>query len=666
MVTGLFLDILFTILNYKSPLEVVPVLIFFNVLYLGLGIFGYWRKTFFSPSGLDISLTNGEKVLLIPPIIFPALSVISMTVYNQTASPLLIFIFLLIVPVYLGILLYFNRFVSSRLYPYVILSLSISLPLLLGLRSNHILGSDTFQEFSFFMMTFNSSNWSPLPGYVLSSCISISILPTIYTRILNVDPEYLFRSLYIILCSVIPLIVFAIAKKYLIDPFAFLASFFYMIFSIFLYTTSQSRTGLALVFFALCMFVIVSERMKPETKKILLILFIIGSIFSHYTTSYILFFFLIAAFIGEHILNRKKDTTKSISFFLIMFFLVFMVLWYQQIFNIFFPSGFNFISTRFNAFDLFQQDQTLFQFSNPFPVHNDIISVNIIKMLNRSTFFINVFFFAGGICFISISLGLFIPKINTLIKSGLKNSSDYLFLVIVSVCFIFYILIKYASFLFLGYGIDRLYSTILIVASVLPIIGAIVIMCFIYTFLLVIYGIIKRENCEMLFNNEKTMFIGYKLILIGIFIVIIIQYFSVIGLIYQESGIQYSILYNSPNNYQLHDDGNLFFYDQEASAALWLKSMMVENKGMVISDLYGQSKYGTQTGEFLGSPKDLIFSLNETSLREGYIYFTHTNTKFDVLTSPRNFGEQYPLSILSDTLYKKNLIYDNDISKIYY
>jgi uncharacterized membrane protein len=202
MFFGLFINSLSLIIGYKTPLATIPLLISFNIAFVALAIIEYKINEDVLYSIPDLNLTVSEKLFLIIPIFFPVLSIFGMHMMNTTNNNIILMLLIFLISSYVTFVCFFNQKFPERLYPVVIFLISISLLLLLSLRSNHIIGVDTHMEYYFFQTTLNRLHWSVFGHSTLDACLSISLLPTIYKSILNINSEFLFKILYSMMYSI--------------------------------------------------------------------------------------------------------------------------------------------------------------------------------------------------------------------------------------------------------------------------------------------------------------------------------------------------------------------------------------------------------------------------------------------------------------------------------
>ncbi len=316
MLFGLLVNSLSLALGYTKPLSTVSLLISFSTATIILAIIAYIRNKAITFSSSNLRLTTREKALLILPSLFPLLSIVGMRIMNLTDNNIILMVLLFLIPAYVIFISFYRSQVPQRLYPSLIYLISISLILMLSLRSNHIMGSDPHVEYYFFQTTLNNLYWSVLGPNILDACLSISLLPSIYQIFLNINPEYLFKVLFSLLFSISPLVVYIISKKYIGNFYAFLASLFFTSQMSFLWAIAANRSVIAILFFALAIMVLFHDGVSGFNKRLLFIIFVISCIVSQYAISYIFLFVMLLTWAGMQIiprilLRKRKATTPS-------------------------------------------------------------------------------------------------------------------------------------------------------------------------------------------------------------------------------------------------------------------------------------------------------------------------------------------------------------------
>lgn len=354
MFFGLFIDKLYFSLGYTIPLSTISLVVSFSAAMIILCVIGYKTKTFeksFIKTNKNwlqnLNLSTSEKAFLVVPILFPALSIFGTHVMNTTDNNAILIFLLFLIPIYVVFMSFFNHRIPKRIYPVTIFLISISLILLWSLRTNHPIGIDTQVEYHFFQMTFRSLHWSISEYSILNACLSITLLPTIYQSILNVNSEYLFKLLYPLIFSLSPLVVYVLSKKYVGEGYAFLASFFFMSQKIFIWATANARTVLAVFFFALAIMVLFNDGIDTLKKRILFMTFMASGIVSHYSTTYLFFFIILTSWLLMEIFVKIYTFKKIISITLVFLFFGLIFFWYSQITVAAFNTGVQFFGETF-------------------------------------------------------------------------------------------------------------------------------------------------------------------------------------------------------------------------------------------------------------------------------------------------------------------------------
>ncbi|HKZ42316.1 MAG TPA: hypothetical protein VJ044_15235, partial [Candidatus Hodarchaeales archaeon] len=119
--------------------------------------------------------------------------------------------------------------------------------------------------------------------------------------------------LFSLVFSISPLVVFIIVRKYIGSFGAFLASFLFMSQVIFLWTASVAQTNIAILFFALAVMVHFHSGIIEFSRRLLFLLFVISSVVSHYSTSYIFFFLIFLTWIGAQAITKFHLRARSLS-----------------------------------------------------------------------------------------------------------------------------------------------------------------------------------------------------------------------------------------------------------------------------------------------------------------------------------------------------------------
>ena len=676
MFFGLLLNNSLLSLGYETPLSTIPLLISFNLAFIVLAAIGYKvNKEAFSFSMPDFNLNPAEKAFLSVPILFPALSIFGMHVMNTADNNIILMFLLFLIPTYVIFVCFFNHKFPKRLYPVVIFLISISLLLLLSLRSNHLIGIDVHTEYYYFQTTLSNLHWSVFGYSRFDACLVISLLPTIYQSILNIPTEFLYKILPSLIYSVSPLVIYVISKKYVEESYAFLASCFFMFQTIFLWTEYNARANIAMLFFAFAMMTLFSDRIDPLKKKILFIVFMASCMVSHYSTTYIFFFvmFVTVTFIGIEILSKKYTSKKIISLTLVILFFSMIFFWYSQVTEAAFNDGVGFIkNTIKNLHEFFVLES---RGAGEALLGKDIMEKGI---PHKIEFVFTWLTFA----FIGIGIITLIRRYKEMSFSELKfKKPDFLkekfeveYIMIALACAGLLVVVIALPFVAKGYGLGRMYPLAITILSVFFVIGGMILWKYLNRAFAVLQGkaltnlsfkkkaLLKKQKGgrNALQNPIRKSVDGKDASQVRAYLVILlvlIPYFlSVSGVTYQMFGYPRQITLNSEG--RQYD--TLYVHDQESYSARWLRDKGELENTMIYTDTAGGSRLKSQGG-IQGYDSRSLFEKDKKI--DGYIYLRYSNIMNGELIGRHN--KVYNMTDYQDFFLKENRIYNNGGSEVY-
>jgi len=658
---GLVINNLSRSLGYETPLATIPLLLSFNISFIVLAAIGFKVNKEPLISFPDLVLNSSEKAFLIAPVIFPALTIFGMHLMNTTDNNAVLLVLLFSIPIYVTFVCFFNNKIPERLYPVAIFLISISLLLLVSLRSNYIIGFDAHVEYDLFQKTLSNLHWSILDTSILDACLSISLLPSIYQSFLNVNTIYFYKIFYSLLYSVTPLIVFVISKKYVGGLYAFLASFFFMSQRIFLYTAYSPRTNTAILFFALAIMVFLSDGIDAVKKRMLFIVFIISCIVSHYSTTYIFFFMMLFCWFSIETLSKFSKKTafkKSVSLTMVLLFFGIIFFWYSQVTEAAFNAGLNFV------------EQTFMNLHNFFIMESRCGRTEAILgkgiMYKQAPFKIEFVF--TWLTFALIGIGVIsmlkrykemvaIPGIKHLKPDFLKTKFPIEYLMLTLACAGMLVIMVALPFVSQGYDLQRLYSQMAIVLSVVFVLGGIVLSK--YFFFLQKKTDAKRKSCffgkafffkERFAGENASQVPAYFIILL----VLIPYFFCVTGPMYWMFGVPREMTINS-DGWQY---GSLYIHDQEWYTGEWM-GRYAEQNNLIYTDRYG----GIMLANHNISLRMASFIDIEHEKINGYIYLRYYNLINKKLQGASMM--EYNLPDYSHLFAGKSKIYDTGGSEVW-
>jgi uncharacterized membrane protein len=647
---GLIINILLPFLGYRLPISTMPLLILFDIALLILTYIIRSRKMdeeIFYPNFI---LSIREKIFLIPPILFIAMSFYGVYIMNTQNNNFYLLFLLFTIPVYIIICLY-KYLLPKRLCPIIIYLVSLSITIIGALRSAHVIGIDAQTEYYLFQMTLQNHMWGILLHSPLDACLSISLLPAIYQLFISVNPEVFFNIFYILLFSICPVIVYIIAKKYIGYYYAFIASIFYMFQSNYIFSIGEARTHVAILFFAMAIMTLFNDDIPRLAKTLLFLVFLASCIASHYSTSYIFFIIYLGILFGVNVLQGKwpkKTSIISITSLAIFFVLIFY--WYSQITDSAFSAGVVFIDRSLNNMIMF------FNLKSRNDQAQALLGQNIlIKNIPQK-----IEFLFTWLILITLVLGviIMIRKYKEMVLSGNKDfvkpdylnnkfESEYYFLAIV--CSILLMLMLTLPFVTVAYSIDRLYCMVTTVMAVFFIIGAIGI-ARIFTLL---WNYIVKHLLKTGIMRKHYIIEPYIIILF----MLIPYFFCITGITYYIFGYQRQIILNRDTSISDINQKNSFIHDEDSYAAFWL-SKNRDPKININADEYRQLALESQ-GKISSLEITQIYGSNKIN---GYIFLGYINNLENKVFIP--IGKVYSMTNIKDVL-KKACIYDGGLAKLY-
>jgi len=216
---------------------------------------------------------------------------------------------------------------KNRLYFLLTITiLSLSLNLIPSARFEVFsgLGSpDSLQEYFVADVTLLNGFWGGNYGVPLEgrptyyfSCLSVTIFPTVLSEVTGFNLFQIFGFVYPIIFSLIPTLIFlAIDQVFHKTKLAALSSILYL--EAYRFSAPQhGRQFMAVLFLVLMFYIIFKEKVATKNKrKYLLLLFIfgLGVVASHYTVGYFVMVIFFAMFLALH-LPHNSQISKSYDF----------------------------------------------------------------------------------------------------------------------------------------------------------------------------------------------------------------------------------------------------------------------------------------------------------------------------------------------------------------
>jgi uncharacterized membrane protein len=329
MFIGLFLNEIGPLFGILAPLETASMTISIGVGVLIGAVVCYLKSMRDTHSNVE-SIRIHPRALIF--IVLPVLSIIGVFWANTTGSSSLLLVMILAVATVFVVAILAEKFIPPKYYAIVIFSIALALLLHSSLISNYVHGNDIHIEYYTFKMTQDSAYWTTIAssaniGYGrYSDMLSVTILPTIYSNILNIDGTWLFKVIFPLILSLVPVVLFKLWQIRW-DKKVALISTLLLMSQITFYTevVVLVRQMIAELFFVLLLFVLFSKRLDSGSSKFCFIVFSIALIVSHYSLALIFLFFIFGTWLLTLLVKKKVEKDQM---FQVVSFAVFMFSWY--------------------------------------------------------------------------------------------------------------------------------------------------------------------------------------------------------------------------------------------------------------------------------------------------------------------------------------------------
>jgi uncharacterized membrane protein len=206
--------------------------------------------------------------------------------------------FLIVLIALIAVLIGFDKFIPKNLYPLAVFVIAISLLFHRSLISMYIWGWDINYELYLINLVKLNTIWDPTMQGTCNAMLSLVMLAPIYSIITNMDITWVFKIIYPLLFSLVPLGLYRVYQKQTDDRIAFLSCFFFVSVGTFYgEMLTLARQQIAELFLVLLILLLVDKNMNKTKRSFLFIVFGISLTVSHYGLSYIYMFCLISAWL---------------------------------------------------------------------------------------------------------------------------------------------------------------------------------------------------------------------------------------------------------------------------------------------------------------------------------------------------------------------------------
>jgi uncharacterized membrane protein len=623
MFFGLFVNIAYFSMGYVTPLDSASLTVSMSITLVFLFLIARRRcgGKVFPTFSLTGQIRQHMNVRFLFPIIFPLLAICGTQLIDATSNNLVLLALLFLIIVY-SISLIISKPKNPSVYPFSLWMISLASIFMLSLRSDHILGYDVYWEYQISDMTLRAFHWIPASRYgPLNANLSVGLLPAMFSSVSGVNLEYVYKTIFALIFSITPVIVFAAIKGYLGSRFAFAASLFFVFQSTFAFVSQSSpRTAIALVFFALAIMILFEKRVEKSKRMLLAIVFMSAVMFSHYATTFIFLIILVAVTLESALhFKRLPSRQRVMGFTLPLLFFAMIFFWYGEVTGPAFAQGVRTVQEAFENLGSF------FLLESRHEGTMRVMGVGVTSIPDM-LYSIDYYLMAAVIGFGVLGLTYRMISKRKVHDEYAKNVNRSLtvMMIVCSSLLVGMILLPAVSN---EYTMDRLWTQMLILLS-----GAFVLGC-------IFLSANKRRRATLL-----------------IAILLIVHFSVASGLAHQSYGIPKSMVINSNGPEFSH----FYIRNDEIAGAEWLGAHMDKDK-MVFTDFDTSARVAV----FGKIPRDwyteTYFSRGD-SLQGEYLFLGYYN----VAKAEVNTGEQFKrLAEFQGVLDECSLVYDNAGSRAY-
>jgi uncharacterized membrane protein len=324
MLAGFFINELLLFAGIAKPLSTIPLEITLSTVTLFLFLVGYRRELFDGFRSWIGNITISEKdipryVILLLPILFGVIGALYVSV--SFISVLFLSFMIVMVAAFFVLSALSVKLIPFKFYPLMIFAISIALALHILLISKYIIGYDAQLEFQIFELTIKRGYWTLLPSSVGSlpilnynSMLSLTVLPSIYSVLLNVSGEVLSKTLYPFIFSLIPVVLYRVYEQQMGKTSSLLSTLFLISSPLVFYGVgllSQDRQIVAMFFLVLSTLVLLDKVIAARKRVILFSVFGVALIVSHYSTGYLYLGLIFFTYVILRVRGKKDEVLNG-------------------------------------------------------------------------------------------------------------------------------------------------------------------------------------------------------------------------------------------------------------------------------------------------------------------------------------------------------------------
>ena len=194
-----------------------------------------------------------------------------------------------------------KKSLAENVIPTALYFIALSLLLMTSLRGWYTTGHDIQTEFYVFQLAKEGGIWG-IATYrnAYNACMSITILPTILSALTRLSDPYIYKVFFQVIFALMAPLVYTIVRRYADKSIALLSTFYFIAFPTFFGDMPMlNRQEIAFVFWGLMVYLLFEKNIRITLRRGLFIVFGLGVILSHYSTTYTVIALLLSLMIAR-------------------------------------------------------------------------------------------------------------------------------------------------------------------------------------------------------------------------------------------------------------------------------------------------------------------------------------------------------------------------------
>jgi len=251
---------------------------------------------------------------LLPLCILLVLTFLIVSTSYLSARSALLAGFLLLASFIFVVMIRQRQAVADRLYPVVLSAMALSLLLGGAVVSNNLSGWDIHDEYYLFLQVFYGGAWHAEIPDMYNSALSVTILPSFIANMSSLDGISIFKFVFPILFSIVPVLLYRIYRSILPAEGAFLSVLVFVFYpGTYGEITQVARQMIAEILLVLCVLLFLSTNKEQQRSgRVVLILLSVGIVIAHYSLGLIYILLMASYFIMAPLISQRFERSSEI------------------------------------------------------------------------------------------------------------------------------------------------------------------------------------------------------------------------------------------------------------------------------------------------------------------------------------------------------------------